>query len=133
MHEKCASEKRLTHDRFLAIPIFMITLTPNAISQLRLLMEEKQAAPGSGLRIAVEKGGCAGWQYIMKVDQPQPEDHVFVQNEVSLIVDGDSLSFLDNSTIDYLDSLNDAGFRVENPKAARSCGCGTSFEPQEAA
>ncbi len=110
----------------------MISLTPSATSHLLDLLKSKQAAQGAGLRIQVEKGGCAGWQYVMKVDEPRATDRVYTQDGVSLIVDPESLEFLDDSQIDYVDSLNDSGFRVENPHASRNCGCGTSFEPKPA-
>jgi iron-sulfur cluster assembly accessory protein len=110
----------------------MISLTENAAIHLQKLLTEKEAPDGSGLRIRVEKGGCAGWQYTMKVDLPQVTDRTFSHLGVSLIVDAESLAFLENSQIDYTDDLNDSGFRVENPNAARNCGCGTSFEPKTA-
>ena len=110
----------------------MISLTENAAQHLRHLLEQKNAPSSSGLRIRVEKGGCAGWQYTMNVDESQPQDRVFQQHGVHLIVDPESLAFLDNSQIDYVEALNDSGFRVENPNAARNCGCGTSFEPKAA-
>jgi len=69
----------------------------------------------------------------MRISQPTPDDHLFSEGDVTLIVDTDSLSYLDGSTIDYVDALNDSGFRVINPNANRSCGCGTSFEPKESA
>lgn len=109
----------------------MIQLTSNAITELSQMLAAKQATAGSGLRIGVEKGGCAGWQYAMSITQPQPTDHLFTEGGVTLIVDHDSLGLLDGSTIDYVDDLNDSGFRVINPNATRSCGCGTSFEPKE--
>jgi iron-sulfur cluster assembly accessory protein len=77
----------------------------------------------------LDKGGCAGWQYIMKLDAPATDDHVVSEAGVSVFIDPDSLGFLRGSTLDYHDNLNDSGFKVENPNAARSCGCGTSFEP----
>ena len=110
----------------------MISLTAQAATQLLSLLAEKQAETDAGLRIRVEKGGCAGWQYTMGIDRPQPEDHVFREHGVALIVDGESLRLLEHSEIDYSDGLNDAGFRVNNPNATRSCGCGTSFEPKPA-
>lgn len=109
----------------------MIQLTPSAITELSHMLATKQAEEGSGLRIGVEKGGCAGWQYAMSIAHPQPSDHLFTEGGVTLIVDRDSLRLLDGSTIDYVDQLNDSGFRVINPNATRSCGCGTSFEPKE--
>lgn len=110
----------------------MISVTSSAAAHLLSLLAEKQAVAGSGLRVQIEKGGCAGWQYTMRIDQPTAEDRVFTDHGVTLIVDNESLDFLENSRIDYVDALNDSGFRVENPNAARSCGCGTSFEPKSA-
>lgn len=108
----------------------MIQLTPSAVTELSHMLQSQQAPEGSGLRIGVEKGGCAGWQYAMRIAQPDPKDHLFSEGGVTLIVDNASLALLDGSTIDYVDALNDAGFRVLNPNATRSCGCGTSFEPK---
>ncbi len=110
----------------------MISLTDSASIHLQLLLREKNAGDGYGLRVLVEKGGCAGWQYTMKIDQAAAVDSVFTHDGVSLIVDPQSLEFLDHSQIDYVEALNDSGFRVENPNAARNCGCGTSFEPKAA-
>ena len=107
----------------------MITVTPSAVKHLRELLQDRASSPNSGLRLSVEKGGCAGWQYTMKVGDPVGDDEVHDLDGVRVIVDHDSISFLTDSCIDYSDSLNDAGFKVVNPNAARSCGCGTSFEP----
>lgn len=107
----------------------MISMTPSAVGHLATLLAENNAPPGSGLRLQVDKGGCAGMQYVMRIDQPQEGDRVFLQDDVALIVDPQSLGFLANSRIDYVEALNDSGFRVDNPNAARNCGCGTSFEP----
>lgn len=109
--------------------IFMISLTDSAISHLKSLIAEKNAASGTGLRLRVEKGGCAGMQYVMGLDQSTPEDSVITQDDVTIIIDHDSLGFLRGSQIDYVDSLADSGFKLTNPNATRSCGCGTSFEP----
>jgi iron-sulfur cluster assembly protein len=103
----------------------MILLTDSAIHQLKTLTAGRQ---GEGLRLAVERGGCAGMQYVMKIDSPRAND-LEVQAEGALVViDPDSLVFIDGSTLDYKEDLNDSGFRIVNPQAARTCGCGTSFE-----
>jgi iron-sulfur cluster assembly protein len=108
----------------------MLTVTDSAADHLRNLLEEKGASPEEqGLRLFVEKGGCAGMNYAMKIDAPAEADQVIEKNGVRVFVDSESLAFLDGSQIDYVDSLNDSGFKINNPKAARSCGCGTSFEP----
>jgi iron-sulfur cluster assembly accessory protein len=113
-------------------PLLMITATESAVKHLRELLLAHAAGEGSGLRLAVRRGGCAGLEYAMNVDAPGSGDRVFDHDGVRIIVDEASLPLLDNSCIDYSDSLADAGFKVVNPNAARSCGCGTSFEPKPA-
>lgn len=110
----------------------MISLTSSAVEHLKSLIAEKNAVPSTGLRLRVEKGGCAGMQYIMALDESNPDDMVQTEDGVSIIIDRESLGYLRGCQIDYVDSLSDAGFKLTNPNAARSCGCGTSFEPQTA-
>lgn len=107
----------------------MITVTPVAVKYLRDLLDAKNAPQGTGLRLLVNRGGCAGMEYVMKLDTPSENDRVFDQDDVRVIVDPESLIFLDQSQLDYSDALADAGFKIHNPNAARSCGCGSSFEP----
>jgi len=104
----------------------MIQITEQAARQLREIAAEKGS---SGLRLAVEKGGCAGLQYAMSLGGPQPGDVVTERDGAMVAIDPESTSQLDGCTIDYSDGLTGAGFRIINPKASRSCGCGTSFEP----
>lgn len=106
----------------------MMTLTERAAQELAHLLASKANSPASGLRLAVRRGGCAGWQYEMKVAEPEPGDVVVESGAARLIVAGDSTERLRGCEIDYSDDLTDAGFKVHNPQAARSCGCGTSFE-----
>jgi iron-sulfur cluster assembly accessory protein len=106
----------------------MIYLTEQAATHLRELATEN-ASPG--LRLAVEKGGCAGLQYAMSLGGPQPGDEITERDGAVVAVDPESSAHLDGCTIDYSDGLTGAGFRVINPHAARSCGCGTSFEPSD--
>jgi iron-sulfur cluster assembly accessory protein len=108
----------------------VIELTASAAAQLHALVEEKGLdAKTSGLRLSVEKGGCAGMQYAMSIGAPQENDLVVERDDARLFIDADSFKWLDNSVIDYEEGLSGAGFRVKNPLSARSCGCGTSFEP----
>lgn len=108
----------------------MIEVTPSAARHLLDLLEEKDVSPGeNGLRLFVEKGGCAGMSYAMKIDAPAEGDAIFAQGEAKVFVDAESMVYLDGCQLDYVDALNDAGFKIGNPNAARSCGCGTSFEP----
>ena len=106
----------------------MISITPKAIDELGKLLETRASSSESGLRLAVRRGGCAGWQYEMKVADPEPGDEVVVSGVARVIVAADSFDRLRGCEIDFSDDLTDAGFKIHNPKAARSCGCGTSFE-----
>ncbi|MHA3774705.1 HesB/IscA family protein [Verrucomicrobiota bacterium sgz303538] len=106
----------------------MISVTESAIKHLHTLVQE-QGDGSKGLRIFVEKGGCAGLQYGMNLDNAREGDEVLEQQGVQVIIDPESLSYLRGSTLDYSDDLAGAGFRLKNPNAVRSCGCGTSFEP----
>lgn len=110
----------------------MITATESAVKHLRELLADRAGPEGAGLRLTVERGGCAGLSYTMRLDAPGAGDRIFEQDGVSIIVDAESLAVLDNCRIDYSESLSDSGFKVENPNAARSCGCGSSFEPRPA-
>ena len=109
----------------------MITVTDSAFQQLQNLVRE-QGDQTRGLRIFVESGGCAGMQYGMTLDHAQPGDELFEKDGVKVMVDPQSLQFLSGSTVDYSDDLAGAGFRIKNPNAVRSCGCGTSFETADA-
>lgn len=110
----------------------MISLTDSAVRQLQALVAEQGDAT-RGLRIFVENGGCAGMQYGMAMDAPREDDEVSEREGVRVVIDPESAAFLRGSTIDYADDLAGAGFRIQNPNAVRSCGCGTSFEAGNAA
>ena len=110
----------------------MITVTENAVKHLRDLLQSREFSAAEGLRLSVEKGGCAGWQYTMKIDAPIEGDKVFNHDGVNIIVDLGSMEMLGDSQIDYDDGLSDSGFKVRNPVASRTCGCGSSFEPKQA-
>ncbi len=105
----------------------MINVTDSAVSQLQTLVRE-QDDHTKGLRLVVEKGGCAGLQYGMSLDHAQDGDQVIERGGVKVIVDAESAGYLEGVTLDYSDDLAGAGFRIQNPNAVRSCGCGTSFE-----
>ena len=111
----------------------MITVTDSAVKHLRTLLAERAEAAGVGLRIFVENGGCSGMQYGMSFDQPKPDDEVTEREGVRVVIDPQSAAFLQGSVVDYEDSLTGTGFRIQNPKAKRTCGCGTSFEPDTVA
>jgi iron-sulfur cluster assembly protein len=109
----------------------MIHVTEPAFRQLQVIVSE-QEDPTKGLRIYVENGGCAGLQYGMGLGHAREGDEIIERDGLKVIIDGESAHFLNGSTIDYSDDLAGAGFRINNPNAVRSCGCGTSFEPTHA-
>lgn len=106
----------------------MISLTPKAAEQLRNLLATRAKSEQSGLRLSVSRGGCAGWQYEMQVADPEADDVVVESGGARVIVAADSIRHLQGCEVDYSDDLTDAGFKIHNPNASRSCGCGTSFE-----
>lgn len=108
----------------------MITITDNAVNHLRSLLQERDdAGSGAGLRVGIDRGGCSGLQYEMSFGQPQPGDEITERDGVRVFVDEGSLVHLRGAVIDYHDDLTGTGFRIQNPNAKRTCGCGTSFEP----
>lgn len=105
----------------------MISLTSSAVKHLQELVRT-EGATGKGLRLYVEHGGCAGMQYGMSLDHTQEGDHVVEEEGVQVLIAPDSAPFLRGVSLDYCDDLTGTGFRIQNPNAVRSCGCGTSFE-----
>ena len=103
-----------------------MTLSPSAAARVALIAG-KQGKPAI-LRLAVEGGGCSGFQYKFGLaDAPEADDLVIERDGVRLLVDSVSLDLIAGSTVDYVESLGGAAFKVENPQAASGCGCGSSF------
>ena len=103
-----------------------LTLTPAAARRVALIAQ-KQTRPAI-LRLAVEGGGCSGFQYKFDLaDAPEADDSVSETDGVRLVVDPVSLDLVGGSVVDFVESLGGAAFRVENPNAAAGCGCGSSF------
>jgi iron-sulfur cluster assembly accessory protein len=107
----------------------MIQVTQSAVEHLRSLLAEHPTSVGKGLRVQVAKGGCSGMQYEMALDERKDGDAVVQRDDLEFFVDAESASFLHDATLDFQDGLTGAGFRIVNPNATRTCGCGTSFEP----
>lgn len=111
----------------------MITISDSAAEALRQMLDKAEPdaiSSAKGLRLSIERGGCAGLQYAMRIAEAATDDcTVEHASGVKFIISADSINFLRGSHIDYSDSLSDAGFKISNPNAVRSCGCGTSFEP----
>ncbi|MFC3101001.1 iron-sulfur cluster insertion protein ErpA [Altererythrobacter lauratis] len=103
-----------------------LTLTKNAAARVAVIAA-RQGKPAI-LRLAVEGGGCSGFQYKFELDDgPAPDDLVSETDGVKLVVDPVSLDLVAGASVDYVESLGGAAFRVENPQAASGCGCGSSF------
>lgn len=91
------------------------------------LAEIGAADQGQALRVAVEGGGCSGFQYEIALDDPKDDDLILEGNGQKVVVDAVSLPYLENAVIDFSEELIGARFVIENPNATSSCGCGTSF------
>ena len=103
-----------------------MTLSPSAAARIALIAE-KQGKPAA-LRLAVEGGGCSGFQYGFTFDEETNEDDtVMTKNGVTLLIDAMSYQYLVGAEIDYKDGLEGAQFVIKNPNATTTCGCGSSF------
>ncbi len=107
----------------------MLTLPPKVTDRAfaRLAEINGDDAPAKALRVAVEGGGCSGFQYEIKLDEATGDDLVLEKGGQRVVVDSVSLPFLQNAVIDFTEELIGARFVIENPNATSSCGCGTSF------
>ncbi len=109
----------------------VLTVTPAAVSIIRDLLQQR-AIPDHALRVFVTGGGCSGMQYGMAFqEQAEAGDTVVSSGGVRLLVDPASMMYLQGATIDYADSLIGGGFRIDNPNALSSCGCGHSFKSSD--
>ena len=95
------------------------------------LSSQGEVAENAGLRVGVKGGGCSGFQYQLAFDELKDGDVVFESHGLKLLVDGPSLPYVDGSQIDYVDSLQGAGFQVSNPNVTAACGCGSSFRVKD--
>jgi iron-sulfur cluster assembly accessory protein len=103
-----------------------ITLTERAARHINEIMAAEPG--GSMLRISVNGGGCSGFQYAFDVDRTRQEDDLLVERDgARVLVDEVSLQYMDGAVIDFVDDLIGQSFKIENPHATASCGCGTSF------
>ena len=100
-------------------------VTPRAFERLAEINEDAEMP--KALRVAVEGGGCSGFQYDIRLDDPAEDDLVLEGEGQCVVVDSVSLPFLSNAVIDFTEEIIGARFTIENPNATSSCGCGTSF------
>lgn len=106
-----------------------ITLTPRATNELKELMASQDKG-STALRVWVAGGGCSGLSYGMALDDNAPEegDQIFEQDGVRILIDPMSLTYMDGSSVDFVDDELGGGFKIDNPNATGGCGCGNSFQ-----
>ncbi len=108
-----------------------IIITEAAANIVRDLLAQKNV-PDYGLRVFVSGGGCSGMQYGMALEaEARSYDHVVEKDGIKIFIDPTSMMYLNSATIDYEDSLMGGGFKIDNPNAVSSCGCGSSFKTED--
>lgn len=111
---------------------FLLTITDNAARKVQELAAEEPDGEAGVLRIAIQGGGCSGFQYALGFDRgPQDGDHEIEMHGVRVVVDPSSAPYLAGAQIDFLDQLMGAGFSIDNPNVVASCGCGSSFQAKD--
>jgi iron-sulfur cluster assembly protein len=112
----------------------VVSLTEKAAVKIKELMAEEPAGEAEVLRVAIQGGGCSGFQYGLGFDRGSQEgDLELEQFGVQVVVDPYSVPYLRGATIDFLDGLQESGFKIENPNATSACGCGHSFQVEDEA
>ena len=110
----------------------VLTLTERAAEKIRGLQAEEPTGDAAVLRVAIQGGGCSGFEYALGFDRGAQEgDHELEFHGVKVVVDPFSAPYLQGSTVDFLETLQESGFKIENPNAVSSCGCGHSFQTAE--
>jgi iron-sulfur cluster assembly accessory protein len=110
----------------------MVTITERAAEKVKELLAAEGDPSLSALRVAVEGGGCSGFQYALGFDSsPEANDETWEYHGIKVIVDRFSLPYLEGSCVDYIDGLMGAGFQIENPNVVAACGCGSSFQAKD--
>jgi iron-sulfur cluster assembly protein len=107
----------------------LVTLTEGAAQKISRLMAEEPAGEAEVLRVAIQGGGCSGFEYALGFDRgAQAGDHELEFHGVRVVVDPFSAPYLQGSTIDFLEGLQESGFKIDNPNVVSACGCGSSFQ-----
>ena len=104
-----------------------VKLTPTAVEMVSKMRAKEGLGAEHGMRIGVVGGGCSGFQYSLNFDTQKEGDRVTDFGGVLVLVDEISLPYIAGTTLDYVEGLHGAGFRFDNPRASRTCGCGSSF------
>ena len=105
----------------------VLSLTPGAAEEVKSILTQPENA-GKNLRVYVEQGGCSGMQYSLIFDEKRPDDLTAEMHGVSVLVDPFSAKYLRGTVVDFSNALTGGGFKISNPNAKQSCGCGKSFE-----
>jgi len=103
-------------------------VTPAAVGKIKEILAKESLSEDHGLRVRVVGGGCHGFSYSLNFDKPGPTDQVFAIDGVRFLVDKFSAPYLMGAHIDFVDTLQGAGFKISNPNQTASCGCGKSFK-----
>jgi iron-sulfur cluster assembly accessory protein len=111
----------------------MINVTDNAVRQLQSLLAQRADHSQEGLRVHVAKGGCSGLHYEMALGERKAADEVVERDGMHFFIDAESVPYLRGATLDFSGGLTGTGFRIVNPNASRTCGCGSSFEASQEA
>ncbi|MCB9136380.1 MAG: iron-sulfur cluster insertion protein ErpA [Anaerolineales bacterium] len=111
----------------------IVTLTPSGAQAVLGLLNKRNLSPADyALRVFIQGGGCSGFQYGMALEgKPRETDYSFEYDGVRVVVDEVSMEYLHGATIDYVDDIMGSGFKIENPNAVASCGCGSSFRTKD--
>jgi iron-sulfur cluster assembly protein len=110
----------------------VITFTENGAEKVQEFLASQRAdVQASGLRVGVRGGGCSGFQYALAFDSQRDGDTVFEDHGLRILVDTPSLPYVKGAVVDYVESMQGAGFKVENPNVIAACGCGSSFRVAE--
>lgn len=104
-----------------------VKLTPRATERIRAMHQKESLGADQGLRIGVVGGGCSGFQYSLNFDARKEGDRVVDIDGVRVFIDEISLPYIAGTTLDFVEGLHGAGFKFDNPRASRTCGCGSSF------
>ena len=104
----------------------ILTLSPHAVAEVKEILTKPENA-GKNFRVFVEQGGCSGMQYGMVFDEQRDGDFISEHDGVTVLVDGISAQYLRGTVVDFSDAMTGGGFKITNPNAKESCGCGKSF------
>ncbi len=113
-------------------PAFVVSLTESAAEKIKSLMAQEAPGEAEVLRVAIRGGGCSGFEYALGFDRGAgPDDYELEAHGVRVVVDPLSAPYLSGANVDFVETIQEAGFKIDNPNAVSSCGCGHSFQPAD--